>query len=214
MKNKKISITGIAIICAFVIWTFLVKNIDVKAIGPKDSYVGFALLNGFFHNLTGVNMDLYVLTDWLGLVPVCFMFGFAMLGFFQLLKRKNLFKVDKDILMLGGFYIIIAAVYLFFENFIINYRPVLIDGILEASYPSSTTLLIMCIMPTSAIQFKRRIKNVRLKKASLWLISLFTVFMVTARLISGVHWFPDIIGGLLLSIGLVSIYYSIINLKI
>ena len=197
MKNKKITITGIAIIFAFIIWTFLVKTVDVKAIGPEGSYVGFAQLNGFFHELTGVNFDLYNLTDWLGLVPVCFMSGFAILGFFQLAKRKNLFKVDKDILMLGGFYIVMAAVYFFFENFVINYRPVLINGILEASYPSSTTLLVTCVMPSSAILLNRKIKNSVSRKTAVYLISIFTVFMVIARLFSGVHWVTDIIGGLL-----------------
>lgn len=211
--NRKILFFGFGSIAAFVLWTLFIKFIDVKAIGPNGSNIGFATLNGFFHDFTGVNMDLYVLTDWLGFIPIFVMFGFAVFGFIQLLKRKNLFKVDFDILLLGGFYIILAFVFLFFEVLVINYRPVLIDGILEASYPSSTTLLVTCIMPTSAIQFKRRIKNVRLKKTFLWLISIFTVFMVTARLISGVHWLTDIIGGLLLSIGLVLIYYSIINLK-
>ena len=209
MKNKKILITGITMICAFIIWTFLVKTVDVKAIGPEGSYVGFASLNGFFHNLTGVNFDLYILTDWLGLVPVCFMSGFAILGFFQLVKRKNLFKVDKNILILGGFYIVMAAVYLFFENFVINYRPVLINGILEASYPSSTTLLVTCVMPSSAILLNRKIKNSGSRKNAVFLISIFTVFMVIARLVSGVHWVTDIIGGLILSAGLVFSYYSL-----
>lgn len=209
MKNKKILITGITMICAFIIWTFLVKTVDVKAIGPEGSYVGFASLNGFFHKLTGVNFDLYILTDWLGLVPVCFMSGFAILGFLQLVKRKNLFKVDKDILMLGGFYIVMAAVYLFFENFVINYRPVLINGILEASYPSSTTLLVTCVMPSSAILLNRKIKNSGSRKTAVYLINIFTVFMVIARLVSGVHWVTDIIGGLILSAGLVFSYYSL-----
>ena len=209
MKNKKILITGITMICAFIIWTFLVKTVDVKAIGPEGSYVGFASLNGFFHKLTGVNFDLYILTDWLGLVPVCFMSGFAILGFLQLVKRKNLFKVDKDILMLGGFYTVMAAVYLFFENFVINYRPVLINGILEASYPSSTTLFVTCVMPSSAILLNRKIKNSGSRKNAVFLISIFTVFMVIARLVSGVHWVTDIIGGLILSAGLVLSYYSL-----
>ena len=209
MKNKKILITGITMVCAFIIWTFLVKTADVKAIGPEGSCVGFASLNGFFHKLTGVNFDLYILTDWLGLVPVCFMFCFAMLGFFQLIKRKNLFKVDKDILMLGGFYIVMAAVYLFFENFVINYRPVLINGILEASYPSSTTLLVTCVMPSSAILLNRKIKNSGSRKTAVFLISIFSAFMVIARLVSGVHWLTDIIGGLILSAGLVFSYYSL-----
>lgn len=200
---------GIAGTGIFIIWTFLVKTIDVRKIGPKGSEVGFASLNGFFHNITGVHFGLYNLTDWLGLVPVCFMLGFAFLGLVQLLKRKNLLKVDKDILILGGFYIVLAAVYLFFEKFVINYRPVLINGILEASYPSSTTLLTLCVMPSSAILLDRRIKEPKLRKAAVFIIGIFTVFMVFARLISGVHWITDIIGGIFLSIGLVFVYYSL-----
>jgi undecaprenyl-diphosphatase len=102
-----------------------------------------------------------------------------------------------------------AAAYLFFEIFVINYRPVLIEGILEASYPSSTTLLAMCVMPTAAIQLNRRIKSIKFRKAAVCSINIFTVFMVLARLISGVHWLTDIIGGIFLSMGLVLIYYAV-----
>ena len=166
MKNKKILLSGFGSISAFILWTALVKNIGIGYIGPNGSSVGFSSINGFFHKLTGVNFNIYTLTDWLGLVPVCFMSGFAILGFIQLIKRKNIFKVDTDILILGGFYIIMAAAYLFFEIFVINYRPVLIEGILEASYPSSTTLLAMCVMPTAAIQLNRRIKSIKFRKIS------------------------------------------------
>ena len=206
MKNKKIMPAGFSDIAIFILWTALLKTVDVRAIGPNGSAVGFASLNGAFHNLTGVNMDLYIITDWLGLVPICFMLGFAVFGLVQLIKRKSLFKVDKDILILGGFYIVMAAAYLFFENFVINFRPVLIEGILEASYPSSTTLLAMCVMPTAAIQLNRRIKNLKFRKAAVYSINIFTVFMVLARLVSGVHWITDIIGGILISICLVELY--------
>ena len=144
---------------AFIFWTVLVKSVSLAPIGPKGSVVGFSSINSAFHKFTGVHFGLYDLTDWLGLIPVCFMLSFALLGLFQLIKRKSFFKVDFDILALGIFYIVMASVYLFFEFFPINYRPVLINGILEASYPSSTTLLVSCVMPTAAIQLKNRIKN-------------------------------------------------------
>jgi membrane-associated phospholipid phosphatase len=134
--------------------------------------------------------------------------GFATLGLIQLIKRRSLFKVDRDILILGGFYIITMAAYVFFEMFTVNYRPVLINGLLEASYPSSTTLLVMCVMPTAIMQLNYRIKNsiaVKLIDAG---IILFTAFMVIGRLVSGVHWFTDIVGGLLLSATLVMAYLS------
>ena len=156
-------------------------------------------------------MSLYTITDLLGLVPICFIMGFGILGLCEWIKRKNLFRVDFSILTLGGFYIIVMAAYIFFEMFVVNYRPILINGNLEASYPSSTTMLVMCVMPTAIMQFNSRIKNSGFKKYVNILITAFIAFMVIGRLVSGVHWFSDIIGGALLSSGLVMIYYSVSN---
>ena len=170
-------------------------------------------MNGYFHNLTGVNMSLYVITDWLGLVPIGVAFGFAVLGLVQWIKRKSLLKVDRSILALGGFYIVVMAVYILFEIVVINYRPTLIEGVLEVSYPSSTTMLVACIMPTATLQVHSRIKNKTLKSCVLWVNTGLTAFMVIGRLLSGVHWLTDIIGGILVSAGLVLIYYAVSHLK-
>ena len=193
----------------WLLWLATVVMYDVQAIGPQGSAVGFAAFNGFFHNLTGVHMSIYTITDWLGLVPFAFALGFAILGLIQLIQRQSLFKVDYSILVLGGFYIIVMAAYVFFEIVVINYRPVLIEGYLEASYPSSTTMLVMCVMPTAIMQLNSRIRNQGLRKGIDCLIIAFTVFMVVGRLISGVHWFTDIVGGALLSAGLVMLYVSV-----
>ena len=158
-------------------------------------------------------MTLYNITDWLGLAPIFFAMGFGVLGLLQWIKRKSLKKVDYSILVLGGFYIVVMAVYILFEYVVINYRPTLINGILEVSYPSSTTLLVMCVMPTAIMQLKDRLENGILKKCIIWVIVLFIIFMVVGRIISGVHWITDIIGGVLLSIGLVTIYQAVVNLK-
>ena len=210
MKRKSFY-SGLGLLVLFIIWTVALMFVDVGAIGPQESSVGFATINRFIHNLTGVHMSLYTITDWLGLVSLCFILGFGILGLCQWIKRKNLFKVDHSILTLGGFYIIVMTAYIFFETFVVNYRPILINGILEASYPSSTTMLVMCVMPTAIIQFNERIKNSRFKKCVNILIVAFIAFMVIGRLVSGVHWFSDIIGGALLSSSLVMIYYSVSN---
>jgi undecaprenyl-diphosphatase len=205
-ENKKYLISAIGFLAAFAIWTLLIKIVDVQAIGPRDSSVGFAALNSFVHELFGVNMTLYTITDWLGLVPFVFVFGFAILGLCQWIKRRSLAKVDKSIFVLGGFYVVVMMAFLSFEFFVINYRPVLIEGVLEASYPSSTTMLVTCVMPTAVMQFNERIKNSALRRTVAVLLVAFMVFMVVGRLVSGVHWFSDIFGGLLLSAGLVLAY--------
>ena len=213
MKRKSFYI-GLGLLALFVIWTIALMFVDVRAIGPQESIVGFATINRFIHNLTGVHMSLYTITDWLGLVPLCFIMGFGILGLCEWIKRKNLFKVDHSILTLGGFYIIVMTAYIFFETFVVNYRPILINGILEASYPSSTTMLVMCVMPTAIMQFNERIKSNGFKKCVNILIVAFIAYMVIGRLVSGVHWFSDIIGGALLSSGLVLMYRFISNLEV
>ena len=216
MKKETKKNFGIAAILlgAFVVWTAAVQLVDVQPIGPQGSTVGFATVNSWVHNLTGVHMSLYTVTDWLGLVPIGVAMGFALLGLIQWIKRKHLRQVDFSILVLGGFYPLVMAAYVLFEVFVINYRPVLINGCLEASYPSSTTMLVLCVMPTTLMQLNARIKNQTLKRWVGFGITAFILFMVIGRLLSGVHWFTDIIGGALLSAGLVMLYYSITSLGI
>ncbi len=213
-KNQKNFCIAICMLIAFVMWTVAIRLVDVQAIGPQESSVGFATINQFVHNLTGVHMSLYTITDWLGLVPLMFVMGFGTLGLIQWIKRKHLLKVDYSILVLGGFYIVVMAAYVLFEVLVINYRPVLINGILEASYPSSTTMLVMCVMPTAIMQFDTRIKNDVLKRCVTYAITAFIVFMVIGRLVSGVHWFTDIIGGALFSTGLALMHRAIIGLEV
>ena len=208
MKKQNFCIAW-GLLAAFVLWTAVVSLVDVQAIGPRGSSVGLAALNGFFHNLTGVHLSLYLLTDWLSLVPLGIVLGFGALGLVQWVKRKSIWKVDRSILVLGGFYLVVLTAFVFFEVYAVNYRPILIEGVLEVSYPSSTTMLVMTVMPTAALQLKSRIQNPALRKSVVAAIIVFTVFMVMGRLVSGVHWVSDIIGGGLLSAGLVMLYDSL-----
>ncbi|MBR5497489.1 MAG: phosphatase PAP2 family protein [Clostridia bacterium] len=205
---------AICLLTAFLLWTLAVRFVDVQAIGPMGSTVGFATINRFIHNLTGVNLHLYNITDWLGLLPLLFVAVFGFIGLIQWIKRKHLLKVDYSILVLGGFYIVVMAMYLLFEKVVINYRPVLINGLMEASYPSSTTMLVMCVIPTAIMQLNTRIKNNLIRRIVVVELSVFIMFMVLGRFVSGVHWFTDIIGGALLSMGLVLLYRAVVNLKV
>ena len=207
MKKKNTSLCRAAcLLASFTVWTLLLHYVDVRAIGPRNSMVGFATLNALVRDIVGVNFSLYTITDWLGLVPIITALGFAVLGLIQWIKRKSLWRVESDILALGVFYIAVMALYIFFELFVINRRPVLIDGYLEASYPSSTTVLVLCVMPTAAKQLHSRIQNRTVGRWIALAIFAFVVFMVAGRVLSGVHWITDIICGILLSLGLVYLY--------
>ena len=204
--RKRDLLAGIVLVAAFALWTVAIRLIDVQNAGPLGSEVGFAAINVWFHRLTGVHMLLYTITDWLGLVPIIICMCFGVLGLVQMIHRRSLLKVDSDILLLGAYYVVVILGYLLFEMMPINYRPILIGGNLEASYPSSTTLLVLSVMPTLKYQSERRIAKPVTRKAIAVFVIVFSAFMVLGRLIAGVHWATDIVGSVFLSSGLFMIY--------
>ena len=208
MKEERYLLTGAGAIGAFALWTLLIQCVDVQAVGQNGTKIGFAAFNVWFHQLTGVHMKIYMITDWLGLVPILICLCFGVLGLVQLIKRRSLLRVDSDILLMGIYYVLVIACYLIFEMIPVNYRPVLIEGRLEASYPSSTTLLVLSVMPTLVFQTNRRVSNAMIRKRVEVFVIAFSAFMVIGRLISGVHWATDIIGSILLSAGLFMLYRS------
>lgn len=210
-KTKIQFILGTSLLALFILFTMSLTFVDIQPIGPKGSYVAYADINNAVHELFGVNMMLYNITDWAGVVAIFIAFGFAILGLVQWIKRKNILKVDSSILVLGVFYILVFGAYVFFEFVVINRRPILINGILEASYPSSTTMLAMCVLPTAMMQFHRLIKNYKIRNTVNVLCGLFTAFMVIGRLVCGVHWFTDILGGLIFSVAMILLYCSANN---
>ena len=211
MKNRKL-ITAFSLLLSFVIWTLLILTIDVKPVGVNDTDIGFAILNTWFHKLIGVHMSLYMITDWLSLFPLSVCSLFAGIGLGQLIKRKSLKKVDKDIILLGIYYLLVIICFVGFEFMPINYRPILIEGVMEVSYPSSTTLLVLSVMPTLIFQAKRRLTNGTFRNLVCIFTYFYSAFMVIGRLFSGVHWLTDIIGGILLSAGLFLMYVAIVEI--
>lgn len=193
-------------------FTACVSLFDVQPIGPEGSEVGLASVNRFVFQRLGVHPIWYEITEWLGLAAILCSAGFGAMGLCQLVKRKSIRKVDRDILALGAFYVLMIACYLFFEQVVINFRPVLLEEGLEASYPSSHTMIVVCIMATSAMQIRARFSE---KKKFCLAVEIGEVLVsavtVIGRLLSGVHWFTDIVGGLLLSAALIALYSAVME---
>ncbi len=213
MKDKR-KIILISLVTLTILYILLIYFVDVKAIGPENSSVGFATINGFFHNLLPYNELFYKLSKYLGYLSFLLIIFYACIGLYQLIKYKDFSKVDKRIKMLGVFYVVVLITYFFFEKFPLNYRPVILDEGLEASFPSSHTMLALCVC-LSAIIINKYIKFKELPRKifNIGIIALMIAIVLT-RFLSGVHWFTDIIGGILISCILVYIYYiSVTNKK-
>lgn len=213
MNKKKNIFVCLLLILLCIIYTVLVKVVDARAIGPKGSSVGFATINKTFSDFIGVHMAIYKITEILGYLALLVVAGYGLYGLIMLIKRKSLFKVDKEILLLGGLYVIVFLVYVFFEKIIINYRPILIDGVLEVSYPSSHTVLAICVCYSAIMVNKKLFKNKNnLNYFNMFLVILMFLILL-GRVISGVHWFTDIIGGIMISIALLKCFKTALDIN-
>ena len=207
-KRRKLIISSIVLFIISVMYTLIVKNIDLSPIGPNDSVVGLSTMNNWFYNINGVNNMWYKITEYLGIIPFIICAFYFLKGIQQLIKYNNIKKVDKRLIYLGILYITMGIVYIFFEKIIINYRPVLEDGVLEASYPSSHTMLAVYICLSSLLISKYYIKNTIILKVFDSITWVLLVFIVGGRILSGYHWLSDIIGGILISLFLVTTYHA------
>ncbi|MDD6526201.1 MAG: phosphatase PAP2 family protein [Oscillospiraceae bacterium] len=214
MKSKtkqNFILTGL-MFAVFAVFTLLVKFVDVQQIGPAGSSVGFASVNGAAFKLFGQNAVFDKLSDLCLLAALLSAVCFAALGVFQLIKRKSFFKVDCDLYALAGYYVLVAVFYLLFELILVNQRPVLVDGVLEASYPSSHTLLVCSFMLAAIFQSEKRVKNKKLRTALIVAFVLLIVLTAAGRLLSGMHWLTDVLGGLVLGSALGMLYLSVVRL--
>ena len=213
-SEKKSLLIGSTFLAMFAVWTALIQTVDVQPLGQNGTSIGFATFNCWFHHFTGVNMAIYTITDWMGLVPGVICLIFAGIGLVQLMKRRSFFRVDADIMILGVYFVIVFLAYAIFEIIPINYRPILIEGRMEASYPSSTTLLVLSVMSALIEQIQRRLSDITAKRIIKIAAIAFSAFMVIGRWVSGVHWFTDIVGGVLLSAGLFMLYKTAVMLAL
>ena len=213
MKNKgKFLMLGISG-ALFALLIVLLRCVDVEPVGAAGTSVGLSHMNRFVFELTGVNMVWYNITDWLGLAAILAAFLFAATGLVQVIKRRSILKVDKEILALGGLYILVIGIYVLFENVIVNYRPIIMPGCSnpEASFPSSHTMLVCVIMGSTVIIIGKYIKKKSLCRVIRGMCAAVIAVTVVGRLISGVHWFTDILGGLLISTFLLALYFAFVT---
>lgn len=199
-----------AFLIAFVLFTLAVYFVDVKPIGPHNSEVGLATLNRAVHDAIGMHGTAYTISKLIGYLCFAICGFFAAIGAMQFLTTKKLSAVDGDIRALGLIYVITAAIYVLFEILIINYRPVVRDEGLEASYPSSHTMIILVVLGTLAVFLQRKVRASMIRTVVVIVTDVIAAAGVMARLLSGCHWLTDILGSIILSISLIMLHCAFV----
>ena len=213
MKRKRKILTASVSGLLFAVLIILVRFVDVQAIGPEGTRIGLSHLNRLVFEKLGVRMLWYEITDWLGIAAISTALLFAVAGLAQWVKRKSIWKVDREILALGALYLIVIGLYVLFELLIVNYRPIIMPGSIhpEASFPSSHTMLVCVIMGSAIPLLGEYVKSDVLCKALRIICAAIIAITVFGRTISGVHWFTDILGGILISVILLNLYTALLE---
>ena len=197
--RKKSLIQFVAVTLIAVVFTVLVKIVDVGFVSSTGSLVGFSSVNIPFSQKFGFNPILYKVSEVLGYLIFLVIAVFAFIGCYQLIKRKSLMKVDKDLYALAITYVFTFALYIFFDKvLVINLRPIIMAGesIAEPSFPSSHTLLAVSVLGTAISECGK----IRKKSFRVSLVIVLAILMGAtglSRLFSGVHWVTDIVAGIL-----------------
>ncbi|RKM58449.1 phosphatase PAP2 family protein [Butyrivibrio sp. X503] len=210
MNNKKTTKPFVFFVIT-VVYTLLITFVDRKPVGAEGTSVGFSCFNTVIRDAIGLNVMWDKITDVFMLVAVLVALYFAVMGLLSLIREKSLLKVDKDLYVLAGIYVVIAILYVAFSKIPINYRPFLSPGEteLETSFPSTHVLVVGTILSTAVINLKKKIENQKLIKIITYVSVFIIVMTVIGRLLSGVHWFTDIVGGVLMFLTLTAAYASV-----
>lgn len=207
-KNKINLIILLSLAIVAFLFTGIVALVDVNAIGPLDSKVGFSSINGAFRSLIGQSDLFYQISKYLGYLAILVAVGYVVLFIYSAIKNKSLKLVSKNLYALFAVYCLTVLVYVLFEIVVVNYRPVLEDGVLEASFPSSHTMLACVICATAVLTNVVQFKSCALRKIGNVALIVLAVAIIVFRTLSGVHWLTDIVGAIIYSAVLAFAYYT------
>lgn len=213
--NRKNSflLAGVSLILT-VILVCLVRFVDVKPIGPEGTSIGLAGINGMMAEKFGMDLTWYRITEILGIVAILTAALFAVIGVIELVQRRSLKKVDRELFVLAGLYVVTVILYFLFEKVVVNTRPVILPDEThpEASFPSSHTMLVCVVMGSAMTMIPKYVKLPALRTALIAVCGVVIGLTVAGRLFSGAHWFTDILGGVLISITLLSLFDGVLGM--
>lgn len=164
-------------------------------------------MNDAIFDFFGTNKTFDRISDILLVVMLAIVAGFALSGLAQLIKRKKFKKVDSEIVsMIPSLLLLVAIYFLFDKVWVLNYRPILVNGVAEASFPSTHTLIAVTVLGMTMMSLPRYIKN-RKQRILIDVLALIAMAaMAFLRVASGMHWMTDVLGGIVFGIDLVLVY--------
>ena len=83
----------------FAVYLLLIKTVDIGIAGTSQTSVGFSHINNWFFGLSKDIDIIDTISDIILLLSILIAACFALVGFVQFIKRKNIKHVDKEIFL-------------------------------------------------------------------------------------------------------------------
>ena len=199
----------VAVACTviFILFTIMVTALDGQTVDGHR--LGLATMNGWWRDLVGVNAAWRVVSDVVAVGTVFGAVGLLIVQIVAVVRGRGLRPVVRDWWGVDLVLISLGICYGLFQIVVINYRPLLMHGVAEASYPSSHVLLFATVWPLLILTLWRMTKR-RWVRVTVMVVGMMVMLAgIVARALSGYHWLSDLVGGVLLGVTLVAWYLAL-----
>lgn len=193
MRRKSLDIIISILWLILLIFTILVSFVDVKIFNVTNTKIGLYSLNKIFL-VNSINSNyINIISNGIFLICLLVIILMLLLITFEYFKTK---KINKNNLNFFIHFLIMVLIWIIFDKIlIINYRPILINGNIEGSYPSTHVMVSTFVLLFLSDQLKKIFKNDKI----FYIISIGLIIIQSiSRILLTMHWFTDIIGGLLI----------------
>lgn len=198
--KKRYLIISCASLLLFLLFLIMLYTVDVKNIGAGVTKVGLCFINN--HSFMASNASM-----WDKISDVCMYLGIGVigalfiLGVVQLIQRKNILKVDKEILVFGCLVVLMIIIWLFFDKvLIVNNRPILVDGKVECSFPSTHIMITSFALLSGSYYLFKKINKKHLTIIMYVASAIIVTICFLGRVLSGMHFLTDAVCGLLMGL--------------
>ncbi|MBQ3830409.1 MAG: phosphatase PAP2 family protein [Spirochaetales bacterium] len=206
-KQRTCTVLGLAFLVIFLLFTYMVMKYDTAPVGFGGSVIGFSRFNTAFHELFPGDKGCYAASETLGYICLMLAGANAIIAIADFIRHRGIMNMHRRNIITMCYYAVVVAFYVLFEFVVINQRPTEA----EASYPSSHTMLALCVLYSEFVLLGFAAERNRSWASVFRIVCIVAMLsMIAFRLLSGVHWFTDICGGILLSLSLMMFYRACI----
>ncbi len=213
LKKYGYFIASAALLLIFIVFTILVKTVDVQYYF-NNTYVGFYSINSKFGEFVtnfGKYESMSKMSDIILYLSFAYILGLFIFALIELIKNKSFKKLNMNYYLVLGGYVLTVIFYFVFEIVKVNYSPISPIDNLKPSYPSSHVLLGCMFYLLNTFTAMKLLKPEKewIKPLVFAATGVICLLLIFTRALSSKHWLTDIIASIILVSSLYTLFIGV-----